>query len=1366
MRIRHLFTLLLVALCSLWASPASAEVRVLLNGVEEASYSDLRTALTKFFSSYTVSSDDTVEFISDAGNENFKMSSKLTKPANIIISAVRISCDDVDVFDLRNEGVKLTLNIAETLEGNIQMRRNTELTFLNVNSYSGHCETESGCVVNVEGGDFFCDSGTLFNNYDSHVNINGGTFHLQGTHCRIYEGSDADLTIADGYALYCEETGERILPGAGRSLYAEEITVSLLKNADLVKASFNGKEYFFSSVEKSLTAMLYADVMNFDLTLLKDASASVQGSEGDPLLFFVENEVTFDLQNYTLTVDAPEGPVILARNSDITLKAKAGGGIVNTSGSMMESYGGSLTVGGGTYKAAQSGFYAEETKVRIEDGEFEAARVAFDYRECNDVEVSSGHFLSTGTDFTDGDDYHWPAVKSNGNSLPEGYIFVGHFPEGDVQRSDMYGYLYLEGKCFYDVSVGIGDPLATVTIGSTVKEYASLSAAFKAAQQANEAIVTLLKDTELQNTITLTTGDVTFKLEDYRLETYAPDAAFIVNGGTLRMKAFENGRISSRYFDSTIFDCRSGLLVISSGNYSSYSECVICKNGSNVIITDGFFTSQNSAVLRNEGFNTILMGGDFATSAEDTSVGAFQLKTAVEVPSDYTFVTHESAGNFQVRTTSGMRSVWSDVSRRPAVDVSVEKFVNYATLITPDGKETDYMYFEEAMDAAQQMEKATVRLNANVAFCDGSLYRSYVINSGDITLDCDNHILLSASRYALDLRGGKLTIEGSPFGGVYQLSGEEFGSSINQCAIYLKSADGASNSSRPQLVINSGYFRFPAMGIISFDGGVEVNGGTFEGGGSYFFMYHGKDLVLKGGTFKDSDSPIACYDQGFWIPEGYEVIDLATGDKIGHHDMGFIVPYPYNVTIIKPEPVVEVATAEGTVGFTDFYEAYKYAENQSAAEITLLKDITLKTPIQQEDGNIVLNLGDYTITYIDGAGRYNRVFSINWGSLTVNASPQGGIRSDFGNIFTIYYSRSLTINGGYYEASDIVVYGSGGTSLNITDGTFVSTNNSAILLDYSEKHNLSGGHYISPEGQPAVDGRGRDLARGYAYYNASITPYMEMQTGSAMSPRTKDFEFPNDIVVMPCLVKATLDRLDGSEPVEYYNMHDAITDARDTDREVKLVNDMVLTTALYPNRGDIRFDLNGHTIMCYDGGVLLPGKGTITICGNGTIVCPDAYGIFYLTEEEMDEDAPGTIIVEDGTYIGRQFLYADMGNFVFKGGTFVGEIGMQCYDDAQVEMRGGTLIASDYPLLNGNDQELLPAGYQFYNASNQPLIYSRAQNKLKEEDMSDAHYVTVHQPGAPVAGTISALSHVIESAKQGLVKLDTINALVNAALGR
>lgn len=1363
MRIRHLFTLLLLALGAVFSLPASALVRMVVNGQEQNTYTDLGTALTKF----QAGSDDVVEFFCDR-TEDLKQAAYVNKAADIVIHVPNIQCFDDYALCVNGKGVRVTLDVEGTFLGNLRVENYGVVTIRNVEYFQGYCEIITEGTLNVEGGNYICINGsTLFDCGDSHAHVclSGGTFHLD-QYQKVVDASADGVTFAEGYGLYDADSGERVLPGIGQSVFGMMQNLVCIPSDDAACISTANYSVAFNSFDMALNASARISSVPFTLTLLKDVKIEPYDWSNETPLYYYGGEVTIDLQGYKLTADFSNAPAIYAEKSSLTLKAAAGGGIVNPSGSLLYSNGGSLTVESGNYKAAQNGFVAEGTKVRIEEGEFEAANVAFDYSSCTDVVISGGHFLSTGTDFTDGDDYHWAAVKSNGKSLPDGYIFVGHFPEGDIQRSDIEGYLYLDGKSFYDVTVGIGDPLATVTIGSTVKEYASLSAAFKAAQQANEAIVTLLKDTELQNTITLTTGDVTFKLEDYRLETYAPDAAFIVNGGTLRMKAFENGRISSRYFDSTIFDCRSGLLVISSGNYSSYSECVICKNGSNVIITDGFFTSQNSAVLRNEGFNTILMGGDFATSAKDTSVGAFQLKTAVEVPSDYTFVTHESAGNFQVRTTSGMRSVWSDVSRRPAVDVSVEKFVNYATLITPDGKETDYMYFEEAMDAAQQMEKATVRLNANVAFCDGSLYRSYVINSGDITLDCDNHILLSASRYALDLRGGKLTIEGSPFGGVYQLSGEEFGSSINQCAIYLKSADGASNSSRPQLVINSGYFRFPAMGIISFDGGVEVNGGTFEGGGSYFFMYHGKDLVLKGGTFKDSDSPITCYDQGFWIPEGYEVIDLATGDKIGHHDMGFIVPYPYNVTIIKPEPIVEVATAEGTVGFTDFYEAYKYAEEQGAAEIILLEDITLKTPIEQEDGNIVLNLGDYTITYIDDAGRYNRVFSINWGSLTVNASPQGGIRSGFGNIFTIYYSRTLTINGGYYEASDIVVYGSGGTSLNITDGTFVSTNNSAILLDYSEKHNLSGGHYISPEGQPAVDGRGRDLARGYAYYDSSVSPYMEMQAGSARLPRTKDFEFPNDIVVMPCLVKATLDRLDGSDPVEYYNMHDAITDARDTDREVKLVNDMVLTTALYHNRGDIRFDLNGHTIMCYDGAVLLPGEGTITVCGNGTIVCPDAYGIFYLDAEEMDEDEPGAVIVEDGTFIGRQLLYADMGSFVFKGGTFVGEIGMQCYDDSQVEMRGGTLITSDYPLLNGNDQELLPAGYQFYNASNQPLIYSGAQKKLKEEDMSDAHYVTVHQPGAPVAGTISALSHVIESAKQGLVKLDTINALVNAALGR
>lgn len=1363
MQIRHLFTLLLLAFGALFSVPASASVRMVVNGNEQNTYSDLRAALTKF----QAGRDDVVEFFCDRG-EHIKQEARISTAANIFIYAPSISCDDEYAFRINGNGVRVTFDVDGAFEGNVRVENYGVATFRNVGNFMGYCEVITEGTLNVEGGDFTCS----FNNYlfdcpdgHGHVCLSGGTFHVQ-EYERVVDETESGVTFAEGYALYDEESGERILPGLGQSVFGRMQSLVCVPCDDVAGITTAYYSVAFNSFDMALNASARISSMAYTLTLLKDVKVEPFDWTNETPLYYYGSEVTLDLQSYTLTVDIPGNPAIYAEESSLTLKATRGGGIVNPSGSLLYSNGGSLTVESGNYKAALNGFVTENAVVRVEDGEFEAANVAFDYSSCTDVVISGGHFLSTATDYPDSDNHRWPAIKSNGNSLPEGYIFVGHFPEGDIQCSDMYGYLYRDGNSFYDVTVGVGDPVVEVLTKSGKREFASLSAAFKAAAQAESASITMLKDADVNSTITLTAGNVNFDFEGHKLTSNAPNATFVVDGGSLTVVGGAEGRIESNDGNSTVFDCKSGTLVFESGLFASEDVVVTCNSGSNVIINGGVFVSKNSTALLNYCKDTMLSGGEFITQTFDTSIGAITLNETVKVASGYTFVTHESVGNFQVYTSDYMSVVWSDVSRRPAIDVSVEKFVNYATLITPDGKETDYMYFEEAMDAAQQMERATVRLNANVAFCDESLYRSYVITSGDITLDCGNYILLSASRYALDLRGGKLTIEGSSNGGVYQLSDEEFGSPINQCAINLKSADGASNSSRPQLVINSGYFRFPAMGIISFDGGVEVNGGTFEGGGLHFFMHHGKDLVLKGGTFIGSDNPISCYDENFWIPEGYVPINSATGEILGYHDMGIPVPYPYILTIIKPEPVVEVATAEGTVGFTDFYEAYKYAENQSAAEITLLKDITLKTPIQQEDGNIVLNLGDYTITYIDGAGRYNRVFSINWGSLTVNASPQGGIRSDFGNIFTIYYSRSLTINGGHYEASDVVVYGSGGTSLNITDGTFVSTNNSAILLDYSEKHNLSGGHYISPEGQPAVDGRGRDLARGYAYYNASITPYMEMQTGSAMSPRTKDFEFPNDIVVMPCLVKATLDRLDGSEPVEYYNMHDAITDARDTDREVKLVNDMVLTTALYPNRGDIRFDLNGHTIMCYDGGVLLPGKGTITICGNGTIVCPDAYGIFYLTEEEMDEDAPGTIIVEDGTYIGRQFLYADMGNFVFKGGTFVGEIGMQCYDKSNVELRGGTFVTSDYFMENDNHQKLIPDGYQFYNASNQPLVYDAAETGLKEADQSEAHYVTIHQPNESVAGTVGALSHIIETAKQGLVKLDTINALVNAALGR
>lgn len=1363
MRIRHLFTLLLLALGAVFSLPASASVRMVVNGQEQNTYTDLGTALTMF----QAGSDDVVEFFCDR-TEDLKQAAYVNKAADIVIHVPNIQCFDDYALRVNGKGVRVTLDVEGTFLGNLRVENYGVVTIRNVEYFQGYCEIITEGTLNVEGGNYICINGsTLFDCGDSHAHVclSGGTFHLD-QYQKVVDASADGVTFAEGYGLYDADSGERVLPGIGQSVFGMMQNLVCIPSDDAACISTANYSVAFNSFDMALNASARISSVPFTLTLLKDVKIEPYDWSNETPLYYYGGEVTIDLQGYKLTADFSNAPAIYAEKSSLTLKAAAGGGIVNPSGSLLYSNGGSLTVESGKYKAAQNGFVAEGTKVRIEEGEFEAANVAFDYSSCTDVVISGGHFLSTATDYPDSDNHRWPAIKSNGNSLPEGYIFVGHFPEGDIQCSDMYGYLYRDGNSFYDVTVGVGDPVVEVLTESGKREFASLSAAFKAAAQAESASITMLKDADVNSTITLTAGNVNFDFEGHKLTSNASNATFVVDGGSLTVVGGNEGNVDCRNGNSTVFDCKSGTLVFESGLFASEGVVVTCNSGSNVIINGGVFVSKNSTALLNNCKNTMLAGGEFISLADNTSIGAITLDETVKMASGYTFVIHESAGNFQVRTTSGMRSVWSDVLRRPAVDVSVEEFVNYATLITPDGKETDYMYFEEAMDAAQQMERATVRLNANVAFCDESLYRSYVINSGDITLDCDNHILLSASRYALDLRGGKLTIEGSPIGGVYQLSAEEFGSSISQCAINLKSADGASNSSRPQLVINSGYFRFPAMGIVSIDGGVEVNGGTFEGGGSYFFMYHGKDLVLKGGTFIGSDNPITCWDENFWIPEGYVPINPTTGDKVWHHDMGFIVPYPYNVTIIKPEPVVEVATAEGTEGFTDFYEAYKYAENQSAAEITLLKDITLKTPIQQEDGNIVLNLGNYTITYSGKDDKYDRVFSINWGSLTVNASPQGGIRSDFGNIFTIYYSRSLTINGGHYEASDVVVYGSGGTSLNITDGTFVSTNNSAILLDYSENHNLSGGHYISPEGQPAVDGRGRDLARGYAYYDASITPYMEMQTGSARLPRTKDFEFPNDIVVMPCLAKATLDCLDGSDPVEYYNMHDAITDARDTDREVKLVNDMVLTTALYHNRGDIRFDLNGHTIMCYDGAVLLPGEGTITVCGNGTIICPDAYGIFYLDAEEMDEDEPGAVIVEDGTFIGRQLLYADMGSFIFHGGTFVGEIGMQCYDDSQVEMRGGTLITSDYPLLNGNDQELLPAGYQFYNASNQPLIYSRAQNKLKEEDMSDAHYVTVHQPGAPVAGTISALSHIIETAKQGLVKLDTINALVNAALGR
>lgn len=1363
MRIRHLFTLLLLALGAVFSLPASASVRMVVNGQEQNTYTDLGTALTKF----QAGSDDVVEFFCDR-TEDLKQAAYVNKAADIVIHVPNIQCFDDYALRVNGKGVRVTLDVEGTFLGNLRVENYGVVTIRNVEYFQGYCEIITEGTLNVEGGNYICINGsTLFDCGDSHAHVclSGGTFHLD-QYQKVVDASADGVTFAEGYGLYDADSGERVLPGIGQSVFGMMQNLVCIPSDDAACISTANYSVAFNSFDMALNASARISSVPFTLTLLKDVKIEPYDWSNETPLYYYGGEVTIDLQGYKLTADFSNAPAIYAEKSSLTLKAAAGGGIVNPSGSILYSNGGSLTVESGNYKAAQNGFVAEDAVVRVLNGEFEAAQTAFDFSACADAIISGGHFLSTGTDNAQDPNKRYAAIKSNGNSLEEGAGYIGSFPGGNFPVADVAGSLFGPNNCAaYNLRVGIGDPCVSVTTNGSTRDYASLASALAAAQKAESAKVTLLQDIEMNEPVELTSGNVTLDFDAYKLtvgENIALDYLIKINGCNFTVEAAEGGGAE---MNAIVFFGNKGNLTITGGTFTSNNK-VIRNCGSNLNISGGEFTSltDHALIIENNGVEVRLSGGHFVTKGK--VFGALYTLKEDILADGFIFITHTPYGDFQQKIKKNYTSVVVGYRRDGALDVTVAPIVPEAMLVTADGVETPFENFADAWERAQEVDEATIRVLYDCAFTS----ESYEMQRGHITLEMGEHIIVTSSYEVIRMTDGELIVNAdTEKKGGFRRTNEYYETPL----VALESSDDG----HPHLIVNGGYYTSPERVFSVNKGLLEFNDGIVESPSLHFACnVRGLALILRAGRFIGSDR-IVSVPYGYYLLDGCLPYVTGSGGDVYYDISNIYGDSSKDVTLKKTDAVATVESNGESTKFSAIKAALDYASKQGSAKVTLIKDAVLSSVYNLRDADVQLDLGEYTLNCdIAKEDAYNSAtFIISNSKLTLSATTGGVIAPNSG----LFYCESggvIIVNSGRYEAKDKVIRTTYRRDyVVITDGTFISHSNCAVLLDFADENEISGGHFIAKNENNerwtvALLVMGYDLKPDYGYFDASTTPYRELQLPNTYYRYGDSYASAlGDVVVQPSPIKAIIDPLDGTDCLSSSNFFAIMRYAQTLPAcKVTVCRDMWLCDGISLSGGNIILDLDGHTLnftSTYHG--LFAERCKLTICGGGGMT---TYGgpILWIGDDDDTEDYGKSLYVtiEGGNYVGGYGLYVETGNVIVNGGTFWGKEGegLICLESATPQICGGTYISGSYTVWAA--PSALTDGYGFYNARDEQLTNNDEDDYLQDANGQPPFYVTVHRTNEHHTPSVHYLNHVIRRANEGNATLDDVNAAADIVLGR
>lgn len=562
--------------------------------------------------------------------------------------------------------------------------------------------------------------------------------------------------------------------------------------------------------------------------------------------------------------------------------------------------------------------------------------------------------------------------------------------------------------------------------------------------------------------------------------------------------------------------------------------------------------------------------------------------------------------------------------------------------VTIGSETTRYLTFGDAWTAAQEGSSedtpATVTLLSQVYISDGALSMDYQDN---IILEGNGHGITSTRGYSvIQQQYGTLTIHG----GTFSSSNTSYGTVYVGSDAVLNIQDGIfTNSSNVALEV-------------SVDAKVNLSGGSFQGNGSAIGCDKPSDLLcnyanpfeeeryafyrVEGGTetliinpeesLSDSSVVVkACSDHAAGGLEAIDAVYHGTRCKA----CGYAVTSAEH-TIVNGECTgcqgkiaAAVTAADGSEKeYLSLQEAFRAAETEESATVTLRSDVQLEEPLEMNGGNITLNGGAFTVSTAF-SDYFVAALEVHQGSLTIESgtiSASSGSRMNVGilcvgdvtlrmNGGTVSASSESGMNAGIICEGDVTLRMSGGTvsasggaesygaafvgtTLDVSGGTIRGVD-AGIQVRYVERGQFSGGTFQGAEpirfGGPDADTEViRLLDDGYIYYDKENRPVSRSHPAAGWNADSITVKAcPHEMQDGACVycgfetASARVQvEIDGVTTLyaSIYPAWDAATEEGVLSAKITLLKLTSLLKPLVMTQGDIELTCSGDDVMLQD----------------------------------------------------------------------------------------------------------------------------------------------------------------------------------------
>ena len=380
--------------------------------------------------------------------------------------------------------------------------------------------------------------------------------------------------------------------------------------------------------------------------------------------------------------------------------------------------------------------------------------------------------------------------------------------------------------------------------------YDTIESAWAAAKGGGTATVTLLRDSDITDALTIGEGDdITFDGGSYRLLSVV--SAFLVNGGRLNIIGgtinisgrgnygvqcddgrveIQNGTINATYYGEGLW-CKGGTIEISGGNISAYNTGVGVRiDGGKAIISGGTISTTEAYALEiGENGLAELSGGRFqATSSGAINVGSADGTVGGLLSEGFHYINN----NDTVVTDTDVNRLFGDISVEKICQHSLgedgrcnECQGQITARLTVGSDVRYYLRVGDAWEAAKAAgEHAFIELLADVSRSS----RLEVGEGNDITFDGGEYTLtVENDTEVFYSGGGSLTITGGRFDGRMRSSLSVEGGTVTLTGGTFTAADTTiiSNTTVRHL-LGSGYLYYDADGVAIENMGVKELSGT------------------------------------------------------------------------------------------------------------------------------------------------------------------------------------------------------------------------------------------------------------------------------------------------------------------------------------------------------------------------------------------------------------------------------------------------------------------------------------------------------------------------------------------------------------